>query len=161
MTAEITKNPKGYSATFVRHFNHPPEKVWAMLTDNPKIHRWFSGLQMEQEGESGHLTLKLSHGNKKELSITDYEKGKTLAFEWGDYHVHFELTPDEQGTQLRMFETLPYITDHTTIDVAGWHVALDVMEAILDGRGIERTAEWERWYPEYKRLFESMGIDFA
>lgn len=161
MTAEITKNPTGYNATFDRHFNHPPEQVWAMLTNNQKINRWFSGLQMEQEGESGHLTLGMGHGKKKEFPITQYEKGKILAFEWGDDHVHFELTPAEDGTNVRMIETLPDITGQTPKDVAGWHVALDVMEAILDGHGIERTAEWERWYPEYKRLFESMGVDFA
>lgn len=161
MTAEITKKPTGYSATFDRHFNHPPEQVWSMLTENPKIHRWFSGLQMEQEGESGHLTLELLHGKKREFPITDYDKGKVLAFEWGEDHVRFELKPDGDGTDVKMIETLPAITNQTPKDVAGWHVALDIMEAILDGHGIERTSEWERWYPEYKRLFESMGVDFA
>ncbi|WP_404334241.1 SRPBCC domain-containing protein [Planococcus rifietoensis] len=161
MTAEITKNPTGYNATFDRYFEHSPEQVWAMLTDNHKIHRWFSGLQMEEEGEPGHLTLEMGHGKKKEFPITDYKKGEILAFEWGDDHVHFELGPDGQGTRVKMVETLPDITDQTPKDVAGWHVALDIMEAILDGHGIERTSEWERWYPEYKRLFESMGVDFA
>lgn len=161
MTAEITKNPTGFTATFDRYFEHSTDKVWQLLTDNHKIHRWFSGLQMEEEGESGHLTLEMRHGKKKELPITDYKQGEVLAYEWGEDHVHFELSPDGQGTRVKMVETLPDITSETPKDIAGWHVALDIMEAILDGHGIERSSEWERWYPEYKRLFESMGADFA
>ncbi|MBT2571208.1 SRPBCC family protein [Planococcus sp. ISL-110] len=158
MIAEVTRNQQGYVAEFDRKLVHEPEKVWQMLTDNQKIHRWFAGLQIEQPGKDGYLTFDLGHGKFEKMAITDYEEKQQLGFEWGKDHVLFELMPEEGGTRLRMVETIHALTDQTPKDVAGWHVCLDVLEALLDKRGIERTLEWEHWYPEYKRLFESMRV---
>lgn len=160
MIAEVTQTEKGYVATFNRNLAHGPESVWKMLTDNQKIHRWFSGLQLEQQGVDGHFSFDMGHGNFEKMAITDFEEKKRLGFEWGKDHVLFELTSDGDGTRLRMVETISSLTDHTPKDVAGWHVCLDVLEALLDKKGIERTLEWEHWYPEYKRLFESMSVSF-
>lgn len=160
MTAEVTRTQQGYKAKFDRKLAHEPEQVWQMLTDNQKIHRWFAGLQMEKPGKDGYMTFDMGHGNFEKMAITDYEEKKRLGFEWGEDHVLFELTPEEGGTRLQLVEKIQTLTDHTPKDVAGWHVCLDVLEALIDKKGIERTLEWEHWYPEYKRLFESMRVSF-
>ena len=160
MVAEITRTQQGYKAVFDRKLAHEPEQVWQMLTDNQKIQRWFSGLQIEEPGKGGYLTFDMGHGNFEKMAITDYEERERLGFEWGEDHVLFELTPEEGGTRLKLVETIQTLTDHTPKDVAGWHVCLDVLQALLDKKGIERTLEWEHWYPEYKRLFESMRVSF-
>lgn len=160
MTAEVTRTQQGYKAKFDRKLAHEPEQVWQMLTDNKKIHRWFAGLQMEKPGKDGYMTFDMGHGNFEKMAITDYEEKKRLGFEWGKDHVLFELTPEEGGTRLQLVEKIQTLTDHTPKDVAGWHVCLDVLEALIDKKGIERTLEWEHWYPEYKRLFESMRVSF-
>ncbi|WP_298827082.1 SRPBCC family protein [uncultured Planococcus sp.] len=160
MIAEVTRTQQGYKAVFDRKLAHEPEHVWQMLTDNQKIHRWFAGLQIEQSGKDGYLTFDMGHGNFEKMAITDYEERERLGFEWGEDHVLFKLTPEEGGTRLKLVETIQALTDHTPKDVAGWHVCLDVLQALLDKKGIERTLEWEHWYPEYKRLFESMRVSF-
>lgn len=157
MTAEITRTEQGYAASFDRKLAHEPEKVWQMLTDNQKIHQWFSGLQLEKTGKDGYLSFDLGNGNFEKMAITDFTENHRFGFEWGDCHVLFELIPEGGQTRLRLLETLPVLTNHTPKDLAGWHVCLDVLEALLDKRGIERTLEWEHWYPEYKRLVESMN----
>ena len=158
MTAEITQTPEGYLATFDRKLAHEPEKVWQMLTDNQKIHQWFAELQIEELGKGGYLTFDMGHGHFEKMAITDFEEKNQLGFEWGEGHVRFELIPEDGETRLRMLETIPDLADHTPRDLAGWHVCLDVIEALLDKKGIERMLEWEHWYPEYKRLVESMSI---
>ncbi|ANU10237.1 activator of Hsp90 ATPase 1 family protein [Planococcus antarcticus DSM 14505] len=160
MIAEVTQTEQGYMATFDRKLTHGPEQVWRMLTDNQKIHQWFSGLQLEKPGEGGYLSFDTGHGNYKELAITDFEEKKRLGFEWGQDHVLFELIPEGEETRLKLVEKILVFTDHTPKDVAGWHVCLDVLEALLDKKGIERTLEWEHWFPEYKRLFENMHTSF-
>lgn len=160
MIAEVTRTQQGYTAIFDRKLAHEPEQVWRMLTDNQKIQRWFAGLQIEKSGKDGYLTFDMGHGKFEKMAITDYEERKRLGFEWGEDHVLFKLTPEEGGTRLQLVETIQALTDHTPKDVAGWHVCLDVLEALLDKKGIERTLEWEHWYPEYKRLFESMRVSF-
>lgn len=160
MIAEVTRTQQGYTAVFDRKLAHEPDQVWQMLTDNQKIQRWFAGLQIEKPGKDGYLTFDRGHGKFEKMVITDYEERKRLGFEWGEDHVLFKLTPEEDGTRLQLVETIQALTDHTLKDVAGWHVCLDVLEALLDKKGIERTLEWEHWYPEYKRLFESMRVSF-
>ena len=158
MTAEITRTENGYLATFDRKLSYRPEKVWQMLTDNEKIHQWFAGLQIEEPGKGGYLSFDMGNGEFEKMAITDFEPESQLGFEWGEDHVRFELIPEGGGTHLRMLESIPTLTNHTPRDLAGWHVCLDVLEALLDKKGIERALEWEHWYPEYKRLIDSMSI---
>lgn len=42
-------------------------------------------------------------------------------------------------------------TTHTPRDLAGWHICLDVFQALLDGTPMEsRGGEWDEWYNSYK-----------
>lgn len=41
---------------------------------------------------------------------------------------------------------------HIPKDLAGWHVCLDVIEALLDGKSIkDRVAIWKAYYPKYQQ----------
>ncbi|CAM4212069.1 hypothetical protein PAAL109150_15835 [Paenibacillus alkaliterrae] len=52
-------------------------------------------------------------------------------------------------------EMISRITDHTSKDLAGWHVCLDFMQAQLDGKTIEnRTDVWKIWYEKYVSALE-------
>lgn len=45
----------------------------------------------------------------------------------------------------------------TPRDLAGWHVCLDVIQALLDGTKIDsRKQEWEKWYPRYVKVFREI-----
>jgi uncharacterized protein YndB with AHSA1/START domain len=47
MLASIQKVEGGYIARFDRPLKHSVEKVWAALTENDKLARWMSNLQVE------------------------------------------------------------------------------------------------------------------
>ncbi|MNW15819.1 hypothetical protein D3C71_2144520 [compost metagenome] len=54
-------------------------------------------------------------------------------------------------------EYLHQITEHTPRDLAGWHVCLDVIEALLAGRTIaSRKDMWNGWYVKYKQLTDTV-----
>jgi hypothetical protein len=91
MIAVIQKAENGYIARYERHLQHSVEKVWAYLTENDKLIKWFSELE-----------------------------------------------------------------DHTPKDLAGWHVCLDVIKALLDGKTFEsRNEEWKIQYELYKQLLDN------
>jgi len=72
--------------------------------------------------------------------------------------VRFELHPESAGCRLILIEKIKTMTDHTPRDLAGWHVCLDVIRALLDGKIIEnRKAEWEKWYPKYVEAVNKIG----
>ncbi|WP_033543114.1 SRPBCC domain-containing protein [Planococcus sp. CAU13] len=161
MRAEITQLDRGYKAVFVRQPAHGTKEVWSMLTDNDKLAGWFDELRMDEARKGGHLIFDMGDGNKEQLVITDYEEGRVLAFEWWDDHIRFEVEEAGDGNStLRLVETIERITPQTAKDLAGWHVCLAVIDAILNGDNINRDQEWQHWHEEYKRLLDSMTVEF-
>lgn len=160
LRAEIVKDKSGYKATFVRKFAQSTEEVWAMLTENPKLQQWFSELTIEDLRKGGAIKFDMGNGEYENMAILDYEDGKKLAFEWGEDEVRFGLSSENGETRLELVETITKIIPHTAKDLAGWHVCLDAIEALLEGKEIAREEEWNKEYPEYQRLLESMTVSF-
>ncbi|MFM1655186.1 SRPBCC family protein [Brevibacillus sp. B_LB10_24] len=152
MLADIKKTEDGYIARFERHFRHSVEEVWAFLTENEKLAKWFSELQVEDLREGGLIKFDMQNGTFIDMKILELSMHSVLEYTWGDDIVRFELYPEADGCLLVLIEKLKVMTDHTPKDLAGWHVCLEVISALLDGRTIEsRKAEWEKWYEKYVR----------
>ncbi|MBO0994144.1 SRPBCC family protein [Bacillus sp. SD088] len=151
MLATIKQVDDGYMAQFERHFQHSVDRVWAMLTDNQKLKLWFPELSIVELREGGSIQFDMQDGTYEEMTITSYSPQSILAFTWADDLVRFELYEESAGCFCIMKEELQTITEHTPRDLAGWHVCLDVIQALLDGREIEtRKQEWEKWYEQYR-----------
>jgi uncharacterized protein YndB with AHSA1/START domain len=150
MIAVINKVDSGHSARFERHLKHSVQMVWSYLTENEKLALWFSELRIEELREGGVIKFDMQNGTFEELKITDFRMYAILEFTWGEDSVRFELYPESEGCLLVLVEQINIITDHTSRDLAGWHVCLDVINALLDGRTIEsRDEEWKIWYSKY------------
>ncbi|WP_425388342.1 SRPBCC family protein [Domibacillus tundrae] len=150
MLAVIQKGKSGYVARFERQMNHPVEKVWAMLTENEKLALWFSELRVENLCEGGTMAFDMRDGTFGKFPITDFQDQSVLAYTWGEDHVRFELHDAANGCRLVLAETIQKINDHTAKDLAGWHVCLNVIEALLDGRTVvSRQDDWKNWYKKY------------
>lgn len=156
MRAEIIQDNDGFTAAFSRTLSHPPETVWQMLTDNQKLKQWFPELSIEDLKQGGAVRFNFENGSFEDMAILEYEEGSILGFEWGKDAVHFEVQSASSQTQLVLIETIRQITPHTAKDLAGWHVCLDVIQALLDGAEITREQEWEKELPEYQRLLDSL-----
>lgn len=151
MIAAIEKAGNGCTARFERHLKHSAEEVWAWLTENEKLAQWFKELRVGELREGGFMRFDMQDGTYEDLPITDLKTHKALEFSWWADSVRFELSPEPGGCQLVLIEKLEQITDHTPKDLAGWHVCLDVIEALMDGITIERMEEWKKWYEKYQQ----------
>ncbi|MEH7255097.1 SRPBCC family protein [Neobacillus niacini] len=158
MLAHIEKVESGYRATYERHLNHPVEEVWSYLTDNEKLPKWFSELRVDELRKGGVIKFDMGDGTFDELSILDLKVNSVFEFSWWADTVRFELSQESGGSSLRLIENIHTITDHTPKDLAGWHVCLDVIEALLDGRTIERKDEWKIWYERYAKEIEKVTL---
>lgn len=156
MIARIEKVDNNYLAIYERHLKHPVENVWAYLTDNEKLPKWFSELRVDELREGGVIKFDMGDGTLDELTILDLKLNSILEFSWWVDTVRFELSPESGGSSLRLIEKIHTITEYTPRDLAGWHVCLDVIEALLDGRSIERKEEWEIWYKKYVKEIEKV-----
>jgi uncharacterized protein YndB with AHSA1/START domain len=156
MIATIQKEDEVYTAHYERHFHHSVEKVWSMLTVNEQLQQWFTELQVVDLRKDGLIKFDMQDGTFIDMKILDFEPMQVLAFEWGKDSVRFELSPVPDGCHLVFIETLSSFTEHTIKDLAGWHVCLEVIETLLDGRTIaSREDTWKVWYVKYKELLKT------
>ncbi|SFB52475.1 Uncharacterized conserved protein YndB, AHSA1/START domain [Cohnella sp. OV330] len=149
------ENGGAYEARFERVLGHSVASVWAMLTDNGQLAKWFPELSVDDLRVGGAFKFDMGGGNAERMEILALEPLAVLAYTWAEDRVRFELAETPEGCRLALIERIAQITDHTPRDLAGWHVCLDVIAALLDGRTVEsRKAAWEKEYEAYKELIE-------
>ena len=157
MLAEIQKVENGHIVRFERNLKHSVEKVWSMLTENEKLSKWFSELRVDDLRKGGIIKFDMQDGSFEEMEILELKMHSVLEYTWGEDIVRFELYPDPEGCRLVLIEKIKKMTNHTPKDLAGWHVCLDVIHALLDGRTIEsREDEWKKWYEKYVRAISEL-----
>ncbi|QQZ60246.1 SRPBCC family protein [Paenibacillus sonchi] len=153
MIAALQAAPQGATAVFERYYKHPVSKVWAMLTDNALLAKWFPELRVQDLSAGGSMKFDMGNGHFEVMEIKDMIVNSILEYTWGNDRVRFELSPDGAGCRLLLIEHITEITGHTAKDLSGWHVCLDVIGALLDGGELHnRKQVWEQWYDEYTRL---------
>ena len=156
MIAEIKRVEKGYLAHFERQLNHSVEAVWAMLTVNEQLARWFQELRVGELREGGFMRFYVPEEMDQELEISELKSLSVLEFDWFGDVIRFELHPKQNGCALVLKERLNSITEQTKKDLAGWHVCLDVIEALLDGKSVQRETEWEKWHEKYAQKIDEL-----
>lgn len=160
MLAIIQKADNGYTARFERHLKHSVEEVWSFLTENEKLAKWFSELRIEDLREGGIIQFDMQNGTFEEMKIIELKEFSVLEYTWAEDRVRFELYPEPEGCLLILQEKINKLTNHTPVDLAGWHVCLDVIHALLEGRTIEsRKEEWEKWHEKYVQAVAEVSQD--
>lgn len=159
MLAVIEKVEGGYIARFDRPLNHSVEKVWAALTENDKLAKWMPNLQVEDLRQGGTIKFDMKDGSGTflDIEITDFIEYSVLEYTWGKDRVRFELYPKPDGCLLVLKEFISTLSDHTSKDLSGWHVCLDVLSALLNGITMEfPKGEWAKWHEQYVEAVRQM-----
>ncbi|MNN09894.1 hypothetical protein D3C81_1228000 [compost metagenome] len=155
--ARIQKAEQGYIATFERSLKHSVQQVWSFLTDNEKLQQWFPELSVDELIEGGTIRFDMGNGGFEEMTILELKPLSVLEYTWDKDRVRFELSETPDGCRLVLVEKLTRIIDHTPRDLAGWHVCLDVIAALLDDRVVEsRKNEWEKRYVQYREAVSTL-----
>jgi uncharacterized protein YndB with AHSA1/START domain len=153
-----------WTLVFVRTLRHPPEKVWAALTEPAQLAEWAPFTGDRDLGSGGDTTLTMIDGEVAEplpASVTRAEPPTLLEYTWGTDLVRWQLAAVEGGTRLTLQHTLKD-RDWIPKVAAGWHICLDVAEYLLDGdpvgpiRGSDaRNYGWDELNEAYA---EKLGI---
>ena len=79
---------------FVRDLRHPPERVWAALTDPAQLSEWSPFTADRDLARVGDVTLTMIDGDTSEAmasSVLVSEPPRVLEYTWGDDLVRWEL----------------------------------------------------------------------
>jgi uncharacterized protein YndB with AHSA1/START domain len=151
MIAIIEKQNNEYLVQFDRHFPFTIEEVWSVLTDNNKLKKWMSNLQIEDLRIGGIIKFDMMDGTFINIDILECQMNSVLEFTWDKDRVRFEIHKKENGSLLLLKEFIHKLTDHTAKDIAGWHICLDLFSSVLEGEEKEFSKdEWEYWFDKYK-----------
>jgi uncharacterized protein YndB with AHSA1/START domain len=135
---ECTARGDAWELAFVRDLRHPPEKVWAALTDPEQLREWSPFTADRNLNRVGDATLTMvDAGDAADLpaSVRRAEPPTLLEYTWGDDVLRWELAATASGTRLTLRHTIAD-RDGMAKAAAGWHLCLVVLEHLLDGEPI-------------------------
>ncbi|MBO9539929.1 SRPBCC family protein [bacterium] len=146
---------------FERTYPHPPEKVWAALTDPEQLGAWFM-TKATIDGRPGGSVEMISGPAQFHWTgpILEWDPPRRYSYEWNlPPHPHvpngeasivtWELFPEGQGTRLKL--THQKLTTGTALGFApGTHAFLDRLGAQLDGAALPN---WMHRYEEVKHAY--------
>ena len=151
------KEQDKWTLILVRELRHSPEKVWQALTDPAQLREW---APFDAEGSLGVAgsTVKLTWVGAPaplETKVTRADAPKLLEYD----DIKWELEASVNGTRLTLWHNI----DRRFISwgAAGWHIAFDVLDGLLNGAPIGRMAgpevmkfaAWQRLTAEYAKQF--------
>ena len=165
LLVEARRRPGGAPGSdgevLVRDLRHPPERVWAAITDPQQLREWAPFDSDRNLGAVGTATLStVGTPMVSEAKVRRADAPKVLEYSWGDQDLRWELEPREGGgTRLTLWASIN--RGFISMGAAGWHICLDVLDRALAGQPIGRIAGpetmhfggWQRLNAEYAKQF--------
>lgn len=146
-----------WTLILVRELRHAPEKVWQALIDPVQLREW-APFVVNGSLDTPGATVKLTWvGNPTPIDTRVIRADAPRVLEYGE--IRWELEATGSGTRLTLYST---ISRHfISMGAAGWHIALDILNYLLDGTPIGRLAGgdamkfegWQRLNAEYAKQF--------
>lgn len=121
---------------FSRHLAHPPERVWAALTEQAQQQRWLPGVTIAAVA-GGPVVFDFGEDEIREGTVLAAEPGRLLehSWQWPDEPgstVRWTLDPAGAGTVLGLGHA-PIRREAAVDHGVGWHVMLDALAVHLAG----------------------------
>lgn len=163
---EVLREGEQVTLRYVRELRHPPEKVWAALTESEHLRAWMPVDLVGERATGANLEARFwpdfvaKYGMDEPslpAEIVVWDRPKTLVWKWDTDLLRFELEATESGTRL-IFTTnidTKQAPGHKT--AAGYHLCLRCLIEHLDNGAVQvplldqPTAELEA---SYEHIFE-------
>jgi uncharacterized protein YndB with AHSA1/START domain len=141
---------------FERRLEHPPDKVWRMVTDPDGLARWFPARVQYDAFEVGaKMTFTFGAADLQRAadagveevpevstgSIREIDEPRVFEFDWLGEIIRLELHAEADGCRLVFTHEFDRDETQAPKNAAGWHVCLDNLLAALAGR-VGPTPEW-------------------
>ncbi|HEX7881062.1 MAG TPA: SRPBCC family protein [Candidatus Eisenbacteria bacterium] len=160
--ADVIKDGEKWTLVLVRELHHPPAKVWEALTDPKQLAEWAPFDADRSLAAAGPVTLSTAGTPTPQASastVTRAEAPRLLEYSWGGNDLRWQLEPLTSGTRLTLWHKID--NRYIAWGAAGWHIAFDVLDHLLEGDPIGRMVGgdvmqfdgWQRLTQEYTRHF--------
>jgi len=159
--AQVRKDGEKWTLILTRDLRHAPQKVWQALIDPAHLREWApfeADGKLDTVGAAVQLTW-VGTGRTTETRVTRADAPSLL--EYGD--LRWDLEPLGNGTRLTLWHSID--RRFVAWGAAGWHIAFDVLDRLMNGTPIGRIAGadsmkfegWQRLVAEYTKQFAAEG----
>jgi uncharacterized protein YndB with AHSA1/START domain len=134
---KITREPDGYMVVFQRNFQHPIEKVWDALTNPAILKIWFTEIEMDFR-EGGKMVFHFADDPKSVSNgeIVTIKAPHLFEFTWEGELARWELTARSKTSCALKLTYSRLAEDYAVKAPAGFHIILDQLDAVLNGRTV-------------------------
>jgi uncharacterized protein YndB with AHSA1/START domain len=155
--AQIRKDGEKWTLILVRELRHSPEKVWQALTQPKHLREW-APFEADGSLDTAGTTVNLTWVGAPAPQATKVTRAEAPRFlEYSD--MRWELEPSQGGTRLTLWHSID--RRFISMGAAGWHIAFDVLDRLLNGVPIGRIVGndamkfdgWQRLNAEYAEQF--------
>ena len=135
--ATFTREGDQAQAVMERLIEHPPEKVWAALTDPAVLPLWLAAGSIElRPGGAARLDFGDS-GVVIDSEVSDFAPDRVLEYSWSspgepERPLRWSLEPIDGWTELVLTLRQP-VTEDIGRSCAGWEAHLEMLAAALEG----------------------------
>jgi uncharacterized protein YndB with AHSA1/START domain len=138
-----TRDDGTYVLRYERRLRHPVEKVWAALTEPPRMEEWWARAAVLELTDGGRARIEwLNSEAVAEGRITRLEPPRVIEFDTEPHgRLLWELRRHDDGTHLTLTVINEIPDEYRASAMAGWHVHLDFLEEALDGKPVD----WPNW----------------
>jgi uncharacterized protein YndB with AHSA1/START domain len=143
-----------FELRFERRLTHPVARVWRAITEPEQLRAWFPATVDMEPTPGAKLRFELPPDAQARHDIPDadmvsygevtvVDPPRLLEYTWSGEILRWELEPADTGCRLR-FTNVFDDREIAAGDGAGWHVALEALGAVLEGRDVHRPALFDR-----------------
>lgn len=154
---------------FVRHLEHPIEKVWRSVTEREHLRSWMPCDIIGERRQGASLELPFwpevveQHGFEDPGltgTITVWDEPTVFEWTWDTDVVRFELAGEGNRTVLTLTTWLSGKDAGTAKTAAGYHVCLDHLAVVLDSGSAPSVLETDTstLEAEYDELVEATSL---
>lgn len=92
---------------------------------------------------------------EEKMKFLTYQPTEKIKYEWANGSVAFEITENEQQTQLTFIETLPKEFPHRINDMAGWLVKKEHLSDLLNQCEVRADINHTRFVDEATQIVQN------
>ncbi|WP_327238078.1 SRPBCC family protein [Streptomyces sp. NBC_01317] len=142
-----------------RRLPHPPERVWAAITEPASLGQWFPAEVSVEPRLGGAMTFRFpgpgpgAEGPRMTGEVTGFDAPRVFAYTWGSEHLSWTVTPDGDGSSLTLVHTFDDRAGAASF-ASGWQLCVTALGRLLDGEPGAVGRDTGELHESYVRQFD-------
>lgn len=154
MVYQITKDGTDWQLSWQLEGSLSTNETWNLIATTEGFAKWFPELQLMENLEAIRFYSAEPYIEEK-MKLLTYQPTEKISYEWTEGLVTFELTVNEQQTQLTFIEILPKEFPHRINDIAGWLVKKEHLSDLLNQREVRIDINHAQFVDEVTQIVQN------